>query len=118
MLKLTLFLVILAAIIIFPLRYAITQGGFFHDGIMEGIQSCKADSDCGWVETTCCPCDQGGSEIVINKEKIWIFNLLIKPFCQSEQICQGENVCHNEQIYCNRSCKFGKPTYTPSLLIR
>lgn len=118
MIKLTILLVILAALIILPARFVIAQGGFIQDGIMEGLQSCREDSDCVWAETTCCGCDQGGSEIVINKEKIWIFNLLLKPFCQGEQVCEGENACHNEQIYCDRTCKFGKKVYTPSLLVR
>ena len=118
MIKIALLLLILAAAVIFPARFFIAQGGFIEEGVMEGIQSCRKDSDCVWAETTCCGCGQGGGETPINKEKIWIFNLLVKPVCQGEIVCEGENACHNEQVYCDRTCKFGKRVYTPSLLVK
>ena len=118
MLKIILILVILAALVILPARFLIAQGGFIQDGVTEGLQSCRKDSDCVWVETTCCGCDQGGTEVVIKKENIQIFNLLVNPFGQGEQIWEGKTACHNEEIYCDRTCKFGKRVYTPSLLVR
>lgn len=116
MLKITVTILIISALLLLPLRFAISTGGFFQDGIIGGLQICKRDSDCIWVPTGCCPCNIGGREMLINKEKELIFELLIKEICVGEQSCAGENYCHDERVFCDRSCKFGKKTYTRPLL--
>lgn len=116
MLKVTLVVAIVAGLVLVPLRFAVSSSGFFRDGIMEGIQACKEDSDCVWAATGCCQCYEGGREILINKEKKWLFNLLVKDVCLEKEICKSENYCINEEIYCDRTCKFGERTYTKPLL--
>lgn len=116
MLKITLALVILIALAILPLRIGVSTGGFFRDGIYEGVQSCRQDSDCIWVPTGCCGCEQGGGEMLINKEKEWIYTILVKDVCFGEQYCSGEYACTEQEVYCDRTCKTGKKTYTKPLL--
>ena len=118
MVKITLTLAVLAAIILVPLRFAISSGGLFRNGIVEGIQACKQDSDCIWVPTGCCACDAGGNEMLINREKEWIHNLLVKDVCVGDQYCTEENYCQDQNVFCDRTCKFGKKTYTKPLLVK
>ena len=118
MLKITIIVAILAALLILPLRIGVSSGGFFRDGVIEGLQSCSQDSDCTWVSTSCCECFEGGSEMLINKQKEWMFNALVKDVCLGEQVCNTENYCHNEEVYCDRTCKFGTKTYSKPLLVQ
>lgn len=118
MLKTVSIIVIVIAFFLVATRLAITSSGFLQGGIMEGIQACKSKDDCVWTPTTCCSCKQGGGEIVINSEKEWLYKALIKPICLGEQSCFGENACHYEEIFCDRTCKFGKPTFTKPLLTK
>lgn len=116
MFKITLVLVMLAVISILPLRIGVSTGGFFREGIIEGVQSCNEDSDCVWVPTGCCGCKQGGGEMLINKEKEWIYNVLVKEICLGEKYCSGTYACSDDEVYCDRTCKTGKKTYTKPLL--
>lgn len=119
MFKITFVVVGLFLLAILPLRLGITSGGFFRDGIMEGLQSCRQDSDCVWVPTGCCTCEQGGGELLINREKEWLYTLLVKEVCLGEQYCSGGYACTEENsnvVYCDRTCKFGKRSYTKPLL--
>lgn len=103
---------------IFAIRYAISYSGFVYEGVAEGVQACKEDSDCIWVPMGCCSCDYGGREILINKDKEFMFNLLIKELCLEEQVCGGEDVCHLEDVYCDRQCKYGDRSYSKPILSR
>jgi hypothetical protein len=116
MLKITFTVAVIALLLLLPLRFAISSGGFFRDGIIEGLQSCKKDSDCIWAQKECCGCDLGGSEMLINKDKEFLFKLLIKDICIGEVSCVGEYNCHDEDVFCDRTCKFGQKTYTRPLL--
>lgn len=116
MFKISFAIVIIAVILILPLRFAITTGGFLQEGIIDGIQSCKVDSDCTWAPTGCCNCEVGGGEMLINKNKEFLYKLLVKEVCIGEQSCVGENSCNEAEVFCDRTCKFGKRTYTRPLL--
>ena len=111
-------LILSILLIFFAVRYAISKSAFFREGIMEGIQSCKTDDDCKWVESGCCSCSLGGGEALINKDKETSYNLLVKPLCLQEETCRGEDVCNYEEVYCDRVCKFGERIYEKPLLIR
>ena len=118
MVKFTLTLLFIAALFIVPARLAMTYSGFVREGVFEGLQSCKADDECIWVSTGCCNCNQGGGEVLINKDKEKTYNLLVKPICLGEQVCSSENLCHAEEVFCDKTCKFGERTYTKPLLSR
>lgn len=118
MLKIAITFSIITALLLLPLRFAVSTGGFFRDGVIEGIQSCKVDSDCIWAPTGCCDCYEGGREMLINKDKELLYNVLVKDICMGEQPCGEENTCHDEEVFCDRTCKFGKRTYTKPLLTR
>ena len=116
MIKLALIFLAAIAVIIIPLRFAVSYGGFFQEGVFSGLQSCDDDEDCLWVPTSCCDCTEGGGEMLINGEKELIYKLLVKPFCLEKQACGGTNSCHSQEVFCDRTCKFGERTYTKPLL--
>jgi hypothetical protein len=116
MIKITFIIVFTVGLIAFASRYIVSTSGFMQEGIMESIQSCKYDEDCIWTPTGCCGCEDGGGEIVINKDKESFYKLFIKSICFGEQTCSGENMCHAEEIFCDKTCKFGERTVTKPLL--
>lgn len=118
MIKATLLILAIIALLLFPLRFAVANSGFFREGIIEGLQTCRNDEDCIWVPTSCCDCDAGGSEMLINRQKETMFNILVRPICLEEPICTEENLCHNQEVFCDRTCKYGERTYTAPLLSR
>lgn len=118
MIKITVALAFLIALIILPLRFAVSNSSFFGGGFLEGIQACKVDSDCKWVDTGCCGCQQGGNEIVINKTQETTYKLLYKPLCLKEPNCSNKNACHAEEVFCDGICKFGKRVKKKPLLSR
>jgi hypothetical protein len=118
MTKAVLVVIAVLAAVVFSVRFAVSSSGFFHDGVMEGLQACKTDEDCIWVSQGCCSCEEGGKEILINREKERIFNLIVRDICFGKEQCGSEDRCHYEDVFCDRSCKFGKRTYTKPLLMR
>lgn len=118
MLKITFTIATIIAVSILGLRFAMTNFSTLNEGIMEGLQSCRVDSDCIWVARGCCGCGTGGAEMLINKDKELLFKLLVKDFCFDQPSCSGENACHAETVFCDRTCKFGERIYDKPLLLR
>jgi len=61
---------------------------------------CFSNEDCIKVQTTCCPCNQGGSEICTTKTKSQMYEEALSG-CDKNSSCTQVNNCNISQCICS-----------------
>ncbi|MEM4702880.1 MAG: hypothetical protein QXP53_00095 [Candidatus Pacearchaeota archaeon] len=68
----------------------------------EDIRECIVDTDCMKIQTSCCPCSQGGSEDCISIAARPIYESLMKD-CPKDPVCIQQYNCHIIKCICQNS---------------
>ncbi len=74
------------------------------------LKACSQDSDCVKVNEGCCSCNNGGSEIAINKNFTQYWSAKLSRDCSSNNLCPQVYMCIQSTPKCvNNECTLQVP---------